>query len=194
MKFAIKQLKTKEQFLQMQEISLRRQSLSHSCLAVCLLMLREQSAGEFSAKDEKKITLAGMSRKYQYYVVGVPFEFSKQTNTNVTVVVDNKIFANELTNAFAGSKVNVTQHEITIELIRQLTENQPVICHIDDNYIGDYSHASHFIIIEKLTVNKATIIDPMDGKRKTTRIKTLEDSIYSLKTRIKMCPLLYYLE
>ncbi len=179
----------------MNAITPYRQSLSHSCLVVDLLMLREQKAGEsFSEEDEKKITIAGMNRSYPYYVVGVPFEFSKQTNTNVTLIVDNKIFAKELAQALAGSQVAVEQEKITLDLISKLVEKQPVICHIDDNYLGDYSHASHFIIIEKVTGEQIHVIDPMDAKRKVISSKTLDESIHSLKTHIKMCPLLYYLE
>ena len=88
---------------------------------------------------------------------------------------------------------NIYRKKITISLIKELLKEKPVICHIDDNYLGDYSHASHFIILERATNKKILIVDPMKGRKSLISDKKLEESILSLKKHIKMCPLLFYL-
>ena len=68
-----------------------------------------------------------------------------------------------------------------------------IICHIDDHYLGDFSHASHFVVIEKATESKFMVVDPMHGKKKWISEKTLDNAIQDLKNHIKMCPLVFYL-
>ncbi len=172
-----------------------RQSLSHGCLAADFLMLlREQYGTKFSKKDEDQLLLKGMKRTYPFYVVGIPKEFFKRYQKKVNIVVDNKYFTNILIKSLKdGVNFNIYHQKITTSLIRELLNERPLICHIDDHYLGDYSHASHFIILERATDTKILIIDPMTGKKSLISDKKLEDSILSLKRHIKMCPLLFYL-
>ncbi len=109
-------------------------------------------------------------------------------------MVDNKYFTNFLIKSFNNpKKFNIKHKKITINTIKDLLKKEKLICHIDNNYLGDYSHASHFIIIEKSTHKKFRIIDPMEGKKKIISHEKLYESITSLKKNIKMCPLLFYL-
>lgn len=177
------------------EILPYRQSLSHGCLAADFLMLLRAKYGTaFSEKDEGQILLKGMKRTYPFYVVGIPKEFFKRYKKRVNILVDNKYFTNILVKSFKDrNNFNIQHKKITIPLIKELLKKRPMICHIDDNYFGDYSHASHFIILEKAMNDKILIIDPMSGKKSLVSGKRIYNSILSLKKHIKMCPLLFYL-
>lgn len=166
-----------------------KQTFSHSCLAAALLML---TGKKHRSKLEREFFIKGTSGVYPYYVVGVPFELSKALALNLTVYVDNKFFTGVLKTAFKKSKrISVIHQKIEADLIEHLVSESPIVCHIDDHYLGDYSHASHFVVIEKVNKNRITIIDPFYGKRRIVNEKTLIESIKSLKTHIKMCPLIF---
>lgn len=166
-----------------------KQTLSHSCLAVCVLMLLEKP---FTVIEEQNLALSGSKRTHQFYVAGIPLEFTKKYNSQINVFVDNKYFAKVLGGIFSSEKrINVIQKKITIPLIKDLLTNGPLICHIDDHALGDYSHASHFIVLERATDKFVQIIDPWTGKRRKITLSKLDESISDLKNQIKMCPLLF---
>ena len=170
-----------------------KQSLSQSCLVACFLMLLKGRYGiKFTSRDEEKITIRSMQRKYSFYVAGVPKEIAKAYKKKIKLTVDNKYFTKVVTKAIGDEKNIRTYHQkITMDYIKRIVKENPVICHVDDHYLGDYSHASHFVIIEKTTNKKIKIIDPWTGKRRVVSAKRIEDSITSLKKHVKMCPLVY---
>jgi ABC-type bacteriocin/lantibiotic exporter with double-glycine peptidase domain len=89
----------------------------------------------------------------------------------------------------------ITVHKkINLQFIAEVLNKKPLICHIDDHALGDYSHASHFIVLEKATEKSVQIIDPWTGKRKKINKFTLERAITELKNQVKMCPLLFSVE
>jgi hypothetical protein len=177
----------------MTEIIPYKQSLSHSCLVACFMMLLKQKYGiAYSPKDEEEILLKGMRRIYPFYVVGVPKEVFNHFGKKITILVDNKYFTNFLHKSFNDKNLTVQHHKINIALIRKLLQKTPIICHIDDHHLGDYSHASHFVVIEQAT-EKFLIVDPMHGEKKWISEETLEKAIQDLKKHIKMCPLVFYL-
>lgn len=110
--------------------------------------------------------LKGTSRKYPFYVVGILSEVYKHFGKKITIIADNKFFADKLRDSFHNKKITVLHHKINPEFIREVLEKRPIICHIDDHHLGDYSHASHFVVIEKATEKKFLIVDPMPGKKK----------------------------
>lgn len=168
-----------------------KQTLSHSCLAACFLMLQDK---KFTEEDEQKLALQGSKRKYPFYVSGITMESVKSFDKKVEIYVDNKYFGAALSNSFKEeSRIKVIPEKITQTLIEQLILKSPIICHIDIHAFGDYSHASHFIVIEKKIGNFFTIIDPWDGVRKRVASNTLIEAISDLKNQIKMCPLLFTL-
>lgn len=146
----------------------------------------------FSEEDEQQLALNGSRRTYPFYVVGIPMEFAKKFQKNVTIFVDNQYFTEVLEKHFSeNNKINVIHKPITEDLIRELLKEKSLICHIDDHALGDYSHASHFIILESATEKFVQIINPWDGKRSRISMKTLLEAIEDLKTQVKMCPLLF---
>ena len=166
-----------------------KQSLTHSCLAACFLMLNKKT---FTENDEQQLALNGSKRTYPLYIVGIPMEFSTKFKKDLTVHVDNKYFTEVLGKHFIrNKKIKVVHDPITKSLIKDLLKERSLICHIDDHAIGDYSHASHFIILESVTEKFIQIIDPWSGERKKISMDTLLAAIKDLKTQVKMCPLLF---
>jgi hypothetical protein len=180
----------------LKDIQPYKQEFSHSCLVADFLMLLNKKYDiKFNKKDEGEILLKGMDKKYPFYVVGIPKEINNKYKQPINIIVDNKYFTDTLIKSFNDkTNFNIICKQITTQLIRDLLKEHPLICHIDDNYLGDYSHASHFIVLESAIDKKISIVDPIDGKRKLMSDKDLRDSIFSLKTHIKMCPLLFYFD
>lgn len=178
------------------EVKPYRQSLTHSCLVTCFLMLLQGKNGlSFGEKEEQKLALQGSKRKYPFYVVGIPYEVVNEYKVSITVIADNRYFSRLLKDAFEKKKQLTVAHKpITLLLIEQLLRKQPLICHIDNNMLGDYSHSSHFIVLEKTVSNFIQIIDPWTGKRRRVKKETLEAGVLSLKKHVKMSPLLFSLE
>lgn len=169
-----------------------QQSLSNSCLAASLLMV---SGKKVTPKLEESVCIRGSKRRYDLYVVGVPFEFCLQTRQKLSVYVDNRFFANLLAKQFAQNRlVSVTHRKVDLKLLRELSAERPIVCHIDDHFLGDYSHCSHFVVVEKISKSMATLIDPYYGKRSRISCKTLVRAIASLKQHIRMCPLIFQVD
>ena len=177
------------------EIKPYKQSLTHSCLVASFLMILEAEKNQqFTKEKEQQLALKGSQRTYPFYVVGVTAEIAKEYKTKIQVLADNKFFTNVLRDSFSEEKsINVEYQKITPALIRKLLNKNLLVCHIDTHALGDYSHASHFIVIEKVSGKVFTIIDPWTGERRKITEKTLERAIKELKNNVKMCPLLFLL-
>jgi hypothetical protein len=146
---------------------------------------------KFTKSDEQELALNGSKRTYPFYVAGIPIEFAKKFECKITIYADNKFFASVLQKAILEeNRISVVHKKVTIPFITKLLGENPIICHIDDHSLGDFSHASHFVVLEKSTEKFFFLIDPWSGKRKKIAKNTLVEAINSLKTQIKMCPLL----
>ena len=173
-----------------------KQSLTHSCLVACFLMLLKAQANiEFTEAEEQDLALNGSKRRYSFYVIGIPSEIMKKYNKKIQVYADNKYFTKVLQNSCEVNQgIKITHNSITLNLVRELLKKKPLICHIDNNALGDYSHTSHFIVLEKTTKDTIQILDPWTGKKKHISNNVLEKAIYNLKTQVKMCPLLFSID
>lgn len=168
-----------------------KQTLTHSCLIACFLMLiKVEKSVKIREKDEHELALKGSSRIYPFYIVGVPMEVSKKFNQKINIFVDNKYFTNVLKKSF-NENFNLTYQPITLKFIRNTLKTSPLICHIDGHDLGDYSHFSHFIVLTKASDKFIEYIDPLNGKLAKMTDKKLENAIFSLKSHIKMAPLLF---
>lgn len=176
------------------EIVPYKQSLTHSCLTACLLMLIKAKYGiDFDEAIEQDLSLKGSKRLHSFYVVGIVKEIVNKYQTKVSVTVDNKYFARILEKQINDKKIEIKHQKITLELVLELLKTTPLICHIDNNYLGDYSHSSHFIILVKATEKNIIFVDTLTGKKGLISPNKLEKAILSLKKHIKMCPLLFSL-
>lgn len=177
------------------EIKPYQQSLTHSCLVASFLMILEAEKNKtFTKEKEQQLALKGSQRTYPFYVVGITSEIAKEYKTGIHVFADNKFFTNVLKNAFKDKNIVVNHEKVTTSLVRKLLVKNHLVCHIDTHGLGDYSHSSHFIVIEKAKGKFFTIIDPWNGKRKNISEKTLENAIFELKNNVKMCPLLFLID
>jgi len=170
-----------------------KQKLSHGCLAASLLILASERGLKIKDKDEETIVLNGMNRKYMFYIVGLPEEFIKKTKLKLNLFVYNKYFTNVLKKKFSNKKIKVMHHKINLELIEELLLKSPIIIHMDNNTLGDYSHSSHFIVLTKSLKEYFMIIDPLKGKLSKISKEKIINSIKLLKEHIKMCPLIFQL-
>lgn len=168
-----------------------KQNLSHGCLAASLLMLWNSKKGKLPVrKNEELILFKGMDRKYEFYVTGLCEEFVNLANLKLSVYVNNNYFKNVLKKYFKNKNVTVLYKKIDLLTIQDLLKKGPLILHIDDNALGDYSHASHFIFIYGFSGNFFNVIDPWDGKIKRISKTKMLNAIKLLRTHIKMCPLI----
>lgn len=172
-----------------------KQSLSHSCLVACFLMIHKTQFGiDFTEEDEQRLALKGSRRIHPFYVAGVPIEIAREFNKNIVVYVDNKFFTSVLDKAFTGiTNIRAEHKPAAIKFIRELLTAGPVICHIDTNALGDYSHSSHFIVVKRSMGTMFLIVDPWTGTERRISEKTLEKAIAGIKKEVKMCPLLFTL-
>lgn len=170
-----------------------QQSLTDSCLVACFLMLLQaQKDITFTEKEEQHLALNGSKRKYPFYVVGIPYEVAVEYNAHITIFADNKYFTKVLEKSFGDTKnIEVKHQPVKVSLIQELLQKQPLICYVDNNALGNYSHSPHFIVLEKATESFFHIVNPWTGKKKRISRETLEKGIRSLKTHVKMCPLLF---
>lgn len=174
------------------EIKPYEQSLTHSCLVASFLMILEAEKNvSFKKEDEQQLALNGSQRTYPFYVVGITAEVAKEYKAKIKVFADNKFFTDILKKSFKNKNITVEHEKITTGLITKLLEKNSLICHVDIHGLGDYSHSSHFIVIEKTNGKVFTIIDPWTGKRRKISGDTLEKAISELKNDVKMCPLLF---
>ncbi len=174
------------------EIKPYKQSLTHSCLVASFLMILESEKEKvFKKEDEQRLALKGSQRTYPFYVVGITAEVAKEYRTRIEVLADNKFFTTILKKSFDNKNIVVSHEKITTALVRKLLPKNQLICHVDIHGLGDYSHSSHFIVIEKVSGKIFTIIDPWSGKRRKITEETLKRAISELKNEVKMCPLLF---
>lgn len=168
------------------DITPLKQKFYHSCLITSLMMISKMN----DQSIEERVFMEGEKRHHAYSLRGFLESFADNTMLSMEVIVDNKSFAEDISKP-NNKNIKVRQEKITLALIKKILETQALIIHLDDNVLGDYSHASHFVVVEKLMPNgKFQVIDPMTGGRRILSEEKLQNSIDSLKSYIKMCPLI----
>lgn len=148
-------------------------------------------AGEKNQEIEKKIFFDGEVRDYDFYLTAIMASFAKNTDHKLQVLVDNSFLAEKLTKGLKNlkDKIEIIHKAITIDLVEELVKEQPVVVHLDDNFLGDYSHASHFVVLSSIREDgRYEVIDPADGKSKFLTPNQLMSAVLSLKTYLKMSP------
>lgn len=157
-----------------------KQTSCESCLPVCLLNL---GGVEITREKELKLLFDGLAGLKDSYAFGVLEAFVKIYKKPVTLYVDNKIFANFLIKNNQISLINIIHKPISVEF------TTPYIVYLDSQVLGGYTHAPHFVIVEKIVGETCHIIDPWDGKRRRYSKEKMTKAINSLKSYLKYCPL-----
>jgi hypothetical protein len=169
-----------------------KQKTMQGCLVACLGMLIRLP--KIPLKEEKNILINGLNMDYEFFTVGVIEEFLKKNNKSLELYVDNKYFSRVLKKKFKNKKVKILNQKINMPFLDKLLNDSPIIGYIDYKTLGDYSHAPHFILIEKKENKKYTIIDPWTGKRQKLNEEKLMKGIKLLKEHLKICPLVIKLK
>lgn len=157
-----------------------KQTSCESCLPVCLLLLSE---GETNQEKELSLLFAGLKGLRDSYAFGILEAFVSSYARPVTLFVDNKYFTNFLRKNNYSSLINIVNKPVNLDF------ETPSIVYLDSQVLGGYSHAPHFVIIEKMVGDVCYIIDPWEGKRKRVKKEKLTEAIKSLKYYLKYCPL-----
>lgn len=171
------------------EIAPLKQQFYHSCLVTCLLMVSKMS----DQSIEQRVFCEGEKRRFDYYLNGILESFVDNTMLSVEVIVDNKTFADELTKGKnkKNKRIKIRSEKITIKMIEKLLETSAIILHVDNHFLGDYSHVSHYVVVTAFKNDmKIELVDPIDGKSRYLTKEKLEASIDSLRNNIKMCPVI----
>lgn len=173
-----------------------KQSFYNSCFVASFLMISGLSKrAEKSRKIEKEIFVKGERKQFNFWIQSMLANISKYSERKICLVVDNNYFAKILSEGLKNiSGVEINQEKISISLINRLMENYRVAINLDNNNLGDYAHAPHWVAIEKTDGVKFTLVDPNTGGRRIFSREKLEKAIFSLKNHLKICPLLIYLK
>ena len=158
-----------------------QQTSCESCLPVCLLSL---GGIEITREKELKLLFDGLAGLKDSYAFGVLEAFVKTYNKKIDLFVDNKFFTNLLIEKSNSSQIAIIHKPVNLEF------ETPFVVYLDSQILGGYSHAPHFIIVEKIAGDICTIIDPWEGKRKRLSKEKLTAAISSLKYYLKYCPIL----
>lgn len=141
---------------------------------------------------EQRIFFEGEKRRLDSYLSNMIFSFVDNTKLSLEIFADNKFFTEKLKGELKRQQksILIENKKISISFIDKLLERSDIILHIDNNLLGDYSHSSHFIVVERKVADKYNIIDPLTGTRKNLSASKLEEAISSLKSSVKMCPII----
>ncbi|KXK08892.1 MAG: hypothetical protein UZ21_OP11001000450 [Microgenomates bacterium OLB22] len=161
-----------------------KQTTSQSCLPVCLLQCHGIVP---STEKEKEIPFEGLLDLHGGYVAGIVTAFQRQYSRRITIYVDNAYFCSFLKTHYDSKNLVFIHQKVRVQFLEQLS--YPVIVQIDTHQLGNYDHSPHYIIIESATPATFTILEPAVGKRIRMSKKKLEESIKSLRIRLRYCPL-----
>lgn len=164
-----------------------KQSTYQGCLVASLAMA---GGCNLTSRDEKAILVNGLDNKYGFYVIGVVEEFIKKFGKSVEVFVDNEYFTKVLQGCTKNKKIKVTYNNISMNFLNKLLNDSSVILYIDYHSFGDYSHYSHFILVDSIKDSNYKIVDPVIGKFQNVSGEKLDKGIKLLREHIKMCPLI----
>lgn len=168
-----------------------RQSTNQSCLPACLLMLFYIGKNhQITEKEDQNLIIEGLLQFRDYYPLGILEAFVSRYKIPVEVLVDNIYFTKVLKSWVFSKSINIKNSPIRQNISHKLKSAfGPFIVFIDGFYLCRGPHTPHFVIVEKVLNQKIVIIDPWFGKRFYWSIEKLQESIASLKTHIRFCPI-----
>ena len=173
-----------------------KQNLHDSCLVAAFLMISGISSDDENAeKAEKEIFLTGEKKTHDFWIQSMLNSMLKFTDKKICLVVDNKFFANTLSRGLQNNdRIEISQEKISTSLITKLTEKYFLAINLDNQNLGDWAHAPHWVVVEKASRGKITFIDPNTAGRRIFSEEKLDLVIASLNNHLRICPLLIYLK
>lgn len=167
-----------------------KQTSCESCLPICLLLaqqiLYKQS---FSRDDELYILCNGMKGYRESYAHAVAQAFVEKTGREIEMYVDSKASTKQFLKVNKSKRMKITYQKITPRFLKELIKTKsPIAIYLDLYLLNRKHHLPHFVLLEKLD-NKAVIIDPWGGKRRYLEKVKFMQAVKSLKTYIRLCPI-----
>ncbi len=166
------------------------QNYTQSCGLCALAML---TGVKMSKAAEGQLLLNGLKKKYLDYHPGVLSEFVNKYHVKLKVIVEFEQYKKHLKKMLKDNEyIQVSGGEISLVNLKRWSKNKPILVYLDAKYLEyEYyaDHAGHYIVLEKIESNQATIVDPWEGKRKEIKVSSLLKCIASLKKQFKYTPL-----
>lgn len=167
-----------------------KQKTYEGCLPICLLSL---GGIEINREKELELIRNGVSKPRDgYYAFNMLLAFIEQYNSDVNLYVDIKPYSNYLNRLNNNKRLSISHQFINKDFLSK--QSRPFVLYVDWYDFEGYTHAPHFIVIEKQQGASMTIIDPWAGKRIEIEKEKILNSILNLKKRFFFSPLLITLK
>lgn len=167
-----------------------KQTTYEGCLPICLLGL-----GGIQITREKELELIqnGVSKPRDgYYAFNMLSAFVERYSFYANLYVDNKYYSKYLSKFNKNKEITIFHQLITEDFISQ--QRKPFILYCDWYSFEDYTHAPHFIVVERQEGIHAFIFDPWVGEIIKMKKKKILDSVLELEKRFNFSPLLITLD
>lgn len=172
----------------MDKLTITAQSTIETCLSVCLMSLLQQKGVKLAGSEELNIFIEGLKfTKFDYSTGHLVYVCSKY-DVEIEQYTDFPLFHKFLSQYQYPPKLKLISQKIDHRLLIKLLKSSPIIVYVDQYYLSCSIHISHFVILENLQPNFATVLDPWDGRRKKLATKLFLRSIQSLRNLLKISP------
>lgn len=173
-------------------LSIKSQSTIQTCLSMCILALLKYRGIKSKNNEEINILVEGLKFTKIDYATGHLVYIGRNYKVKIAQYIDHPIFYKLLSKYKYPKTVSLINEKIDKRLINKMKDQLPFIIYIDQYYLAGL-HLPHFVILEKISSDKATILDPWDGKRKVLPTPTFFRAIQSLRNKLKISPKLIVL-
>ncbi len=185
--FGVKPSKPKPTTLH-SKIENKEQRTHETCLPVSLIVTLRSLGIQIENTEEIQMLVEGLEFIKFDYAVGQLAYLCEKFPVNIKLYVDFKIYFDMLSDYTYPQNMKIINKEITQSLIEKTTSDKATIIYIDKYYTDEIYHSPHFVVLESINSDTATIMDPWDGKKKTLPTKILLKAIDSLRTHLNICP------
>lgn len=172
-------------------MKLYEQRTFEGCLPACLF--REMGKGITSGKEIESIVHCLKLGKTDY-ALGVLDFFAKKYKKNITMIVENKAYANILDSINRDRRLHIFNEKVSTKIIDKYLTRGSVIVLIDSYCLWSYVHGMHFVIVTGRKSKKYRIFDPWDGKEKFVQASSISKGIKDLRNRLLCSPKLIQVE
>lgn len=169
-----------------------KQSTCESCLACCLLQLRNLHTGKrITQKEERNMLFHSLKFSRKDFVAGHLDFFEKQFEIKTIRYVHNRILYELVKDE---CRTNMQIRKIDLEFINETIQKQPIAIIIDSAPLNKYLynmvpfHYPHWIVVYEKEKNSYRIYEPWEGKDTILPEKILKESLKSFLCRLWGAP------
>lgn len=167
----------------------KEQKTCESCLPVSLIVLMREKGMNIGDEEEMNILVEGLKKVKSDYTIGQLIYFCERfPKIKVNLYIDFEIYYKTLLEFDYPENMELINEKINRNFLKKKVEKGSVIVYVDKYYTNDVYHAPHFVVLESMDEEKAVIMDPWDGKRKTYSSDKFFRAISSLRNKLKICP------